>query len=281
MEDNMSFDPETGSFEVLESFDPMGGIVNENFNNKKRGYFQVGAKKESAVFTLRIRNNTAVQKRIELFNSMRSIAKTANYNQYSKVPNNIYVPGAFQSNASQLGLLVFRLQNGGLPSVTNQGFGDGLALFSDIDASLCFVGKQIKTEFAGTGVNVIDWNAIESPLQCDMRVSCDQVPYKNMIEDLSGLVMNIKQMKIKASSEAQINNSIEIERYSSFGGLRVNSIEPSSFLKPENQQTKLVDINKSIIVDSQTGLFLNLEPLEDLNITFTVDAYKNNTITTN
>lgn len=271
--DGETFDPTRDSLDGMETFDPKGSIV--DMQRQSRGIFQAQNGKDG-IITIRIRNTKNVKRRFELFNALKHITKIPNASQYANTNN--YSPLSSGYLASLTGTLGIQSGSGAtfppyiLPDFT---------LFNDATGSHVYVdgdvfGDQnvsalIRAELAAG--RQINWDSF-----ADVIVSCSQLPYKQLLDSFSSMVWRITKTKLQTSSENQIKNSFDFVYYSPFGGQENNSFEPSEFFLPSNQQTKVIDIPKQYEIDANTAIYVDLEPLEDMQITFFVNAFRNNAI---
>lgn len=277
-----NYDPTDANFENVEMYDPQGGIIGEKFG-KKRGYFKSKNVAESGKITFKIKNLTSIVQRAELFNPLRSIVNYPNPSKYlfnggSKnwEPLPTKVAGGFVLGFSRFAQAV--------SDKSDLLLGDGVATYTQA-GSLAYVGGTNKIKWGGAVYSDnINFDYLDERsgvnVQSDILVTCQQLPYASLQEDLKSTVLEASQMKIQFSSEAQIGNAIEMVRYKTLGSSVDNSLEPSSYANPINQQSKLIEINQTILIDSQTAWFFTLEPNEEISINMSITAYKNNSLET-
>lgn len=261
----MNFNPNE-----IESFDPTGAIV-EELNPNNRGKFTSAGKGKDAVFTIRVVNQTSSRKRVELFNSLNSIVKIPNDSEYTAtapVTNFPYRPFTSSGLLNILGQLAVDPE-GSSSGQESAILVPSVALYNDLNGDLCYVTQQTLATWQSAGLTSQNAGA-------DMWVRCNQIPYKRLVEDLSSLVLKVNKTKMQFASANQMKNALEFVRVKSFGGIESNTMEPSEFFKPENNQSLLVDIPRSYYIDKATGIFFDLEASEDMQITFSVTMYRNN-----
>lgn len=254
----------------LQNFDPTGIIVDET-NPLGRGKFQAAGLGKEAIFTIRIKNNDNATRRVELFNALNSIVEIPNDSEYvATAPVNGYPFRPFTSSGI-LGLLsrvAVDPETGG-PENEGDVIVPSIAIFNDLSGDLCYVQSKTLTQWNANPLGAQDQNA-------NIWVKCSQVPYKRLLADCKDLVLAIRMMKIQFASENQKKNALELTRVKSFGGSESNTLEPSEFFKPENQQSLVIDIPRDFYIDKATGIFFDLEPLEDMQITFFCKMFRNN-----
>jgi hypothetical protein len=269
--DGETFDPTTDNLDGMETFDPKGAIIDQN--RKNRGIFN-GTVGKDGIITLRVKNRTANRKKFELFNSLKSISKIPNSSQYDLFGN--YVPLSSGYIAANLGL------QGVDPPIasSNEYILPDFALFNDASGSLVYVDAALFKSPVGTAIKAV-LNAggnINWDLYADVIVSCQQLPYRQLVDSFQSMVWRVSKTKLQASSENQIKNAFNFEYFSPLGGSEKNSFEPSEFFLPQNQQTKVIDIPYKYEVDANTAIYVELEPNEDLQITFFIRAFRNNAV---
>jgi len=217
MDNFRNFDEATGQIVQMPNgeffFDPTSGIADELFPNPNRGRFNAAGIGKEGIITIRAKNNTATQKRVEIFNNLRHITKTPANDQYSKVAGSVYQP-----------------------LNTNN-------LFLEALKALQVTGK---TPFA-------------------------QMPSQQR-------VLRVRLTKLQVSLDQQLFNPLEFVRYKALGGTESNSLEPSEFFDPQNQQSKVVNISRGYLIDNETGIYLTLEPNADIQLTLFISAFRNNAI---
>lgn len=250
-----------------ESFDPTGGVMSEG-NPHGRGVFN-GQKGKKAVFSIVVKNRTSSAKYVELFNSERSILKVPNSSWYlQNTTNHQYAP----LTAGKLRNLISVIATRAAYADANDVNTDACAIANDFNGDLIFLPTADQT-----AINANNIGPDSDVTGVDVFVKCAQVPYVSLLEDIgSGLVLHIVKMRIRTSNIDQFDNEISMNRWKSFGGSESNTLEYATYRGPENNLTDTVDVKESFYVDKKTGLFLRVEETTQMNINFTVIAFRNN-----
>lgn len=76
----------------------------------------------------------------------------------------------------------------------------------------------------------------------------------------------IRMIRINTSTEAQLNNSIYHFQKTALGVYKQNEISPRTFFAPTQFQNKIVDIKQSLSVDSEYGIYYNVNAGENLSM---------------
>lgn len=284
------------SADDFASFDPSVTLLNET-DFKNRGIFH--APKKGNVYTdgqitINLKNNSSDRREVvELFNTLKHITKFPN--------NSVYASGQFQnfdtsrpfrpfSQESVLGLL--KKQSDALISGDSlSDFRDVLrdrAVFSDDSGNLLYVRDGVPLSDSSipgaqpllgqaTAHTSTRWQSLDSlDNQAQAYISCQEIPYSALVEQLGSLVLLITNWKFQFSSEAQKSNKLKFAYNTVFGEDSSNSLTPISFFTKDNFQSKLIDIPQLAAIDKRTAIYYTLEPEENMSITLSVRAYRDN-----
>lgn len=106
------------------------------------------------------------------------------------------------------------------------------------------------------------------------KVSCGQIPYRSLHEAASRSSWLISKMRLSVSNDAQIDQSITHFANTMFGGVKENSISPRAFFRPEQMQSKIIDIpNLRLQIDQEKGLRVTVLANQSLNISLFISQY--------
>jgi hypothetical protein len=163
---------------------------------------------------------------------------------------------------------------------------DGTAFFDDTTGNLIYNYNDTRP-FGATLTNItLDGVASRtiqisdvlntSPSTSEMIVSCAQMPYRQLVDNLGSMVLSIRQWKLQTSSENQIKQAFRPYLYGDLGVVTNDSFEPSEFFNPENQQTKLINMTRQMYVNKNTAVYIDVEPFEDMQLTLNVSAFRDN-----
>ena len=269
----------------LSTFDPASPFArnvraSSEFQNRTKD------KLKDAVITLRIQNKTSQVRTVELFNTIKHITKVPNTAIYGAVIK----PLSISSIASVLATMSYA-QNTAVadnrhPFVINLNPLNGVAFWDDNTGNLIYNYEQ--TRPFGTTLNNISLDGVDSqtisvldglnpsPSSTEMVVSCAQMPYRQLVDNLASMVISIRQWKLQTSSENQIKQAFRPYLYGDLGVVTNDSFEPSEFFQPENQQTKLINMTRQMYVNKNTAVYIDVEPFEDMQLTLNVSAFRDN-----
>ena len=76
----------------------------------------------------------------------------------------------------------------------------------------------------------------------------------------------IRMIRINASTEAQLNNSIYHFQKTALGAFKQNEISPRTYFAPTQYQNKIVDIKQPLAIDSEYGIFYDVNNGETLSL---------------
>lgn len=90
--------------------------------------------------------------------------------------------------------------------------------------------------------------------------------YRSLFE-MSGIAnFVIRMIRINASTEAQLNNSIYYFTKTALGKFSQNEISPRTFFAPTQFQNKIVDIKQPLSIDSEKGIWYDVNNGETLSV---------------
>lgn len=273
------------SMDELQTFDPASPFArnvraSSEFQNKSKSLLK------DAVITLRVQNKTNETRTVELFNTIKHITKVPNTAIYGSVikPLSISTIASFlttlmrQNNAA---LIAGKINAGNVSTDPLA----GVAFWDDNTGNLIYNYGANREYNYTTQDYTVQGLDVRSSLTSDvlgavptdqMLVSCAQMPYRQLVENLASMVISIRQWKIQTSSENQIKNAFRPYLYGDLGVVTNDSFEPSEFFQPENQQTKLINMTRQMYVTKNTAVYIDIEPNEDMQITLNVQAFRDN-----
>lgn len=90
--------------------------------------------------------------------------------------------------------------------------------------------------------------------------------YRSLFE-MSGIAnFVIRMIRINTSTEAQLNQSLYHFQKTALGVYKQNEISPRTFFAPTQFQNKIVDIKQSLTIDSEYGIFYNVNAGENISM---------------
>jgi hypothetical protein len=269
----------------LSTFDPASPFArnvraSSEFQNRTKD------KLKDAVITLRIQNRTSVVRTVELFNTIKHITKVPNTAIYGSVikPLSISTIASFlttlmrQNNAA---LIAGKINAGNVSTDPLA----GVAFWDDLTGNLVYnygANREFNyntQDYTVQGLDVRSSLTLDTlgPIPNDqMLVSCAQMPYRQLVDNLGAMVLSIRQWKLQTSSENQIKQAFRPYLYGDLGVVTNDSFEPSEFFNPENQQTKLINMTRQMYVNKNTAVYIDVEPYEDMQLTLNVSAFRDN-----
>lgn len=91
-------------------------------------------------------------------------------------------------------------------------------------------------------------------------------PYRALFEMSGNANFVIRMIRINTSTEAQLNNSLFYFQKTALGKFSQNEISPRTFFSPNQYQNKIVDIKQAMPIDSERGIFYNVNNGEVLQL---------------
>lgn len=248
-----SFDPQQS---MTENYDPSvgGGDNYDEYGNRKAGNFVKrspvrpvgGTRTPDAQFDITIRCDDSSAQNVELFNAQNTIAEFAN-NQwnYAAIPAlSAHSVDVAKAVSPQTATLIF------YGAVANDNGVAAKVVFYDQSGNLHYTSL--------TGETVI---------------SCKQIPYRSLVKYSERGSFTINKMRMKFTSTNQINNDIRWESKNFLGSTQSNTISVSSYFRPDQFQSLLVDVPVPVSIDAEKGLFYTMNPDETVLINMFVGSY--------
>jgi hypothetical protein len=174
---------------------------------------------------------------VELFNYLRSNTLITN-SSYSSTA------GTFRASAFDT------LQLRSTPA-TGQILSDALLIYWNSAGELVYSRTEGTTNAVGTVV---------------CKISCPQVPYRVLHEATRNNLLWIEKIRMSVTTDAQIDNPINIFKNTFLGGTKSNQIAPRSEFKPNQFQSKIVDVPIKTAIDAETGLSYTLNSQEKVTL---------------
>jgi len=82
--------------------------------------------------------------------------------------------------------------------------------------------------------------------------------YRAIFESLAFDSVKVDLMRIRVANASQFAGDIQIKSKTLFGASKSNTIDPNSYVNPDQNQSLIVDIPQEFIIDNETGLFVNI-----------------------
>ena len=106
-----------------------------------------------------------------------------------------------------------------------------------------------------------------------LTISCEDIPYKTLIETLKFYRVHVAETKMTFVNETQLNQKIQYTMQTFLGKSVNNQWSPRKYFKDGQFQTKQVTMPMSYIIDGETGLNFNVGIGETISVVFTLDRY--------
>jgi hypothetical protein len=113
---------------------------------------------------------------------------------------------------------------------------------------------------------------------CLVTVSCKQIPYRSLVKYSERGSFRINKMRMKFSDSAQINNDIQWKEKTFLGSTKTNTVSVSSYFRPDQFQSLLVDVPVPIRIDAEKGLFYTINAGNTVLINMFVSEYTRSAI---
>jgi len=174
---------------------------------------------------------------VELFNYLRS--------------NTIITNSAYSSTAGTFRASTFdNLQLRATPA-TGQILSDALLIYWNAAGDLVYSKTEGTTSAVGTVI---------------CKISFPQVPFRVLHEATRNNLLWIEKIRMSVTTDAQIDNPINIFKNTFLGGTKSNQIAPRSEFKPNQFQSKIVDVNVKTAIDAETGFSYKLNSQEKVTM---------------
>jgi hypothetical protein len=90
------------------------------------------------------------------------------------------------------------------------------------------------------------------------QISCDEISYHSLFAASAVMKFNVAFMRMTTTTDAQIDKAITYFQKSFSGGIKQNQISPRSYFRPNQFQSKTLDIMVNFPIEIDKGLKLDL-----------------------
>lgn len=104
-------------------------------------------------------------------------------------------------------------------------------------------------------------------------ISCEEVPYKTLIENLKTSVLLVKSVRMGFGLETSLDRSLGFVYASMFGSDQTNNLVPRRYFTPEQQQSRIVDIDQPFFLTGELAINSSLAANEQ-EVSFVIDVTK-------
>jgi hypothetical protein len=108
-------------------------------------------------------------------------------------------------------------------------------------------------------------------------VGCGEYPYVSLFESSKVLPFKVAYLRYTVDTDAQIDNQLTHFQRTFAGGERTNVISPRAYFKPNQFQSKTIDILAPFTIDGEKGLRLSVNAGESLRFAFFIQRWARNT----
>jgi len=269
--DDMEYDPSD-----LSTFDPTGSIVREK-DNEHRGNYLASADNTRATLSIRVKSGSSQKQTVELFSALNNLAFIKNDSVISAgTPVGPVTPFSLLKVIGRLASIVDTPANeivDGANAAAVQTYNN--AIFNDNNGNLLYtLGSFMDLGHWGLAYPNVPMSSATDGVF--MEISCQQVPYRRLLEDCKDMVLKVNLTRIAYSTTQGKYNDLRFKKYKSFAQEDNNAISPLSYFSPNQFQPMEVDIPEVYYIDKMTGLYLDIEPMDDVTLNFFIVAYRNN-----
>lgn len=197
---------------------------------KKQRYNNMAGENQKLQLNVSLVNNTAATLTFELFSYLDS---------FTRRKKTEYVQGAH--------LYVPQLSHEGLLRV--QADGGGTVGFNQ-DGNLEILGAN---DADGTPKGII---------------SCDEISYASLFQASAIMKFQVAYIRMTTTTDPQIDKTITYFSKSFSGGIKENKISPRSYFRPNQFQSKTLDVTVSFNIEIDKGLKLEVLAGETVRLSF-------------
>tara|TARA_R110002073_G_scaffold77799_2_gene188150 strand:+ start:4399 stop:5067 length:669 start_codon:yes stop_codon:yes gene_type:complete len=106
-----------------------------------------------------------------------------------------------------------------------------------------------------------------------VTLTCNQLPYNTFFNALGNAVFHISMLRIKVSDVAQLDKQFTVRRQTMFGYSAEQTIVISNFIDPDQNQSNVVDIPTSLVMDAETGVYIDIIDDATLTVSMFIDEF--------
>lgn len=158
------------------------------------------------------------------------------------------------------------------------------AVTTDLATNLIFEPYTVLAELMGTDTRIVEWqqdgslkistvNPTDGTVDEYIVISCEEVPYKTLIENLKTSVLLVKNMRFGYVQETSLDKSLSFVYASMFGSDQTNNLVPRRYFTPEQQQSRIVDIDQSYFLTGELAIN-SVMKANETNLSFILDVTK-------
>jgi hypothetical protein len=156
-----------------------------------------------------------------------------------------------------------------IATVTNSEIFSGFSPFTAVNRSAATLNSVIYFDASG---NLI----IQSAAGTLLTISCNEISYRTLVENLKFYQIRVKQMKMTITNDPQLDNQVNVTEKTFMGKNVRNSFIPRAYFKDAQFQSKQVTIpfgTDPLIINGEKSLYLTVNQGETMSFTFMLDGY--------
>lgn len=104
-------------------------------------------------------------------------------------------------------------------------------------------------------------------------IGCAEYPYNSLIETTKSMPFNVAFLRYTVNTDAQIDNNITHFTNTFGGGVKQNTISPRAYFKPNQFQSKTIDLLTPFAIDGEKGLAIPVNAAENVRLGFFVQRW--------
>jgi hypothetical protein len=109
-------------------------------------------------------------------------------------------------------------------------------------------------------------------------VGCGEYPYNSLVESTKSLPFNVAYLRYTVTTDDQIDENITHFQRTFGGGIKENTISPRAYFKPNQFQSKTIDILAPFSIDGEKGLRIPVIAGENIRLALFIQRWAKNTL---
>jgi hypothetical protein len=109
-------------------------------------------------------------------------------------------------------------------------------------------------------------------------ISCNEYPYKSLFESTKVLPFNVAFLRFTSNTDAQIDNNIYHKTRTIGGGEKQNVISPRAYFKPNQFQSRTIDITAPFSISGEKGVQMLVNAGESVRLAFFIQRWTKSSI---
>lgn len=109
-------------------------------------------------------------------------------------------------------------------------------------------------------------------------ISCTESTYRTFFDASAIAAFQVAYFRFNCQTDQQISNQITWFKKTFSGGTQTNNINPRAYMKPTQQQNRLIDITVSFSVGLDSGLLTLVNSGENVQLSLFINAWTRQTL---